>query len=148
MKRTKITEDGHWIWQGAANQKTHHGLVTVNGHLRYLHRFIFCLVHELSYHDDFYACHKQECSRPRCWNPDHIYKGNNSTNVNDMVELKTHVEARKTHCPRGHEYDKENTRIAFNGKRICLACRRQRDRNRIRFTRNGRRITVPGTRKL
>jgi hypothetical protein len=30
----------------------------------------------------------------------------------------------KTHCPRGHAYDKENTRINRTGSRSCRACHR------------------------
>lgn len=40
---------------------------------------------------------------------------------------------RKTHCPKGHPYDKSNTRIAYTGKkkeRKCKAC----DRNYRRKT--------------
>ena len=28
----------------------------------------------------------------------------------------------KTECPKGHPYDKENTRIGKNGSRHCKAC--------------------------
>ena len=93
------------------------------------------------------VCHKQECNNSRCWNIDCLYKGDAKSNVNDMIDLKTHVEARKTHCSRGHKYDTCNTRYN-NGKKVCLECRRQRDRNRKRFTVNGRRHTIPGTRVL
>jgi hypothetical protein len=30
----------------------------------------------------------------------------------------------KTHCPKGHPYDEENTYITSDGKRQCRACRR------------------------
>ena len=33
-----------------------------------------------------------------------------------------HANRRKTHCPQGHEYTAENTRIDRNGKRHCRTC--------------------------
>ena len=35
----------------------------------------------------------------------------------------------KTHCPEGHEYTAENTRVA-DGRRRCLTCQRAYDRAR------------------
>lgn len=37
----------------------------------------------------------------------------------------------KTHCPQGHPYDAENTRISKRG-RICRACTREASRRRYR----------------
>lgn len=48
-----------------------------------------------------------------------------SSNMIDAVRHGTHVATRKTHCPRGHEYSPENTRL-HGGKRFCIACRRAR----------------------
>ncbi len=31
------------------------------------------------------------------------------------------VNARKTHCPQGHEYNVKNTRL-YEGRRYCRAC--------------------------
>lgn len=31
---------------------------------------------------------------------------------------------KKTHCPKGHEYTKENTRIDYKGYRVCRNCGR------------------------
>lgn len=31
--------------------------------------------------------------------------------------------AAKTHCPQGHEYSPENTRLSPEGWRVCIACR-------------------------
>lgn len=52
-----------------------------------------------------------------------------SANAQDMVRHGTHHEARKTHCPRKHEYTPENTRLN-RGKRICKTCHRDRERAR------------------
>jgi hypothetical protein len=35
----------------------------------------------------------------------------------------------KTHCPHGHAYDEENTRV-YQGRRFCRACSRARNKQR------------------
>ena len=35
---------------------------------------------------------------------------------------------RKTHCPSGHPYDDQNTRINARGDRVCRTCERARNR--------------------
>jgi hypothetical protein len=45
-----------------------------------------------------------------------------SANMADSVRHGTHSMASRTHCPRGHEYTPENTRIKTSGSRSCRAC--------------------------
>ncbi|MET8378015.1 NUMOD4 motif-containing HNH endonuclease [Streptomyces microflavus] len=52
--------------------------------------------------------------------------GTHSENMADCLKHGTHPEARKTHCPAGHEYSPENTVVRVNGKRRCRACQRER----------------------
>lgn len=53
-------------------------------------------------------------------------------NQQDSVLHGTHVNTKKTHCPMGHEYTEENTRICNKGKRNCRACARYKTRERRR----------------
>lgn len=59
----------------------------------------------------------------------------------NMADIKAHGRnffLRKTHCVNGHEFSPENTKIsAFNGQRVCVACRRESDR---RFRERRRRL--------
>lgn len=51
--------------------------------------------------------------------------GTRSENELDKVAHGTHHWANKTHCPHGHPYSPENTRVS-NGRRNCRECNRQR----------------------
>lgn len=59
-----------------------------------------------------------------------IRYGTRSENVLDEVDRGTHHEARKTHCPANHLYDKDNTYYSKTGKRKCRSCNRNRARAR------------------
>jgi hypothetical protein len=66
------------------------------------------------------------CRVRRCVNPAHLEPVTTRENV-----MRGY--ARKTHCVHGHEYTPENTRLVHRANRpgpfrLCLACRRQRDR--------------------
>lgn len=65
--------------------------------------------------------------------PDHLCRVRNCVNT-DHLEPVTHrvnvlrgesfaaINARKTHCPQGHEYTPENIRRQRNGGRLCRTC--------------------------
>lgn len=64
--------------------------------------------------------------------PENLAYGTQSQNLRDGVLAGTHVHAKKTHCPRGHEYSEANTRVKIqrNGfpARWCRACEVIRNR--------------------
>lgn len=51
--------------------------------------------------------------------------GTRSENNLDAVRHGTHNKASKTCCPKGHPYDKANTRV-YAGRRFCRTCDRER----------------------
>lgn len=66
------------------------------------------------------------CTSPACWNPDHlevVTQRENSLRSDNFGGAN----ARKTHCPQGHEYTAENTRL-YRNQRFCRACARDRQR--------------------
>ncbi len=72
-------------------------------------------------------CHK--CREPNCWNPDHIYIGDTSSNTLDAIADGTFKNGNsdKTHCKHGHELSPGNTykHKDRNGlwHRRCRICR-------------------------
>ncbi len=73
------------------------------------------------------------CRNPACVNPDHGQWVEQRENVHRGSGISVH-NARKTHCTQGHEFSKENTSVIHRGdgriERVCLACKRRRDRER------------------
>jgi hypothetical protein len=100
-----------------------------------VHRISAAYYHNLDLEDKTkLPLHKSECPNKGCWNPEHLYIGSNSDNMQDAIKegKKTlgDYQSSKTHCPRGHEYTRENTRIGNNGGRYCRACTRERSQER------------------
>ena len=58
------------------------------------------------------------CRNQICCNPQHMEVVTPSENT----KRQDHKERRKTHCPKGHEYNEKNTRVTKAGKRQCRAC--------------------------
>ena len=122
---------GCWIWTGSLNTGGY-------GQIKQARSNKKILAHRLSYQinrgpipDGAVVLHK--CDNTRCVNPDHLFLGTQSDNMLDAMRkgrLKEPPLAAKermiTHCPRGHEYSKENTRI-YKGIRYCLRCINERN---------------------
>lgn len=69
------------------------------------------------------------CRTPACVNPDHLEPVTRGENVLRGTGI-TARNARKTHCPKGHPYDAENTYVDPRNKRYCRACWLARDRRK------------------
>lgn len=65
------------------------------------------------------------CIRNLAW-------GTHRENSLDIVLNGNHWLRNKTHCPHGHEYTPENTKIRTNGSRGCRACHNERELARYR----------------
>jgi hypothetical protein len=130
--QTRIDEEsGCWYWLGYVNKRSTlhgYGRIGFGGRKVLAHRFMYQFFLgpipvglELDH----------LCRNHACCNPAHL-------------EAVTHAEnmgrgeiARRTHCPRGHPYDAENTRICKRGRegtsfRQCKTCDRARGSSRER----------------
>jgi len=105
-----------WLWTGYVNPNGY-GMVGGLGRTTYAHR--------LAYErwrgplaSGMVVDHV--CRIRHCTNPDHLEAVTNRENILRGVGA-TAVNARKTHCKRGHEFTPENT-WTYQGMRRCRAC--------------------------
>lgn len=113
-----------WIWTGTVLPNGY-GEVRLFGQTFLVHRLSCFVYHDLDLNDKTkLALHKNICHNRLCFNPDHLYIGSNSDNIKDSIKLGNHKEKRKTHCPQGHEYTKENTHKNWKGHRQCKLCQK------------------------
>ena len=111
--------DACWIWTGRIEQHPRHG-----GYGRFDYDNRGWLAHRFAYEhavgpipDGCELDHK--CRTRACVRPDHLDP------VPHVVNMRRGARATKTHCPHGHEYTPENTRVYTkrgSRERMCKAC--------------------------
>ena len=82
------------------------------------------------------------CRTRNCVRPDHLRVLTNRDNL--MAEGSTapaRLNAQKTHCPRGHPYDEENTYRDKRGFRYCRICERDKTR-RLRARKRSPKVAI------
>lgn len=130
LEKVMLTE-GCWLWTGAL-QSRGYGSFNIDGHS--------VLAHQFSYEyfigpipDDKELDHS--CRNHPCVNPSHLEPVAHLENVR---RGNADYEKTKTHCPKGHPYDEENTRL-YHGRRFCRMCHREESRLRMRDKRSKQR---------
>lgn len=66
------------------------------------------------------------CRRRNCQRIEHLEVVTRKENT-ARGEGPSAQHSRKTHCPKGHPYNSENTRV-YKGRRYCIACDKARKR--------------------
>jgi hypothetical protein len=123
-------DDCH-LWRGATDSDGYGKFRMPNGQVKGAHIVAWETANQRSVPPGWHVDHL--CRIRRCCNPDHLEAVEHSENTM-RGEGFTAKNAAKTHCPHGHEYTPENTRWHHNS-RECIACIRQRDRERRRARR-------------
>ena len=127
--------DACWPWLGSTGQG--YGQIFLNGRGVPAHRVAWELHHGIPFPASMDACHR--CDNPPCCNPLHVWPGTPSDNALDASSKGRLAgyqsgnrpwNAGQTHCPRGHAFTDENTRIS-RGFRECRACRTLSSRRRL-----------------
>lgn len=114
-----------WFFARALS-KNGYGVTWDGSKVVYAHRLMYqVLVGEIP--EKLELDHK--CRNRSCINPDHLEPVSRSENTLRGVgpSLAKERQRAKTHCPRGHEYNNENTYIApkHPDRRDCKKCRRE-----------------------
>lgn len=123
-KRSHGEPSGCRVWDGALAKG--YGKILLHGRFKGAHRVAYELERG-PIPEGLVIDHL--CRNPRCINPDHMEVVTHKENT--LRGMSGHaVNARKTHCIRGHEFTEENTHVDYRGYRICRACKRQAQRKR------------------
>lgn len=114
--------DGCWEWGGPITYKGY-GVIGFWQKTYPAHRVSFEL-HNGPIPDGLVIDHV--CRKRNCVNPAHLRAVTPRVNSLENSESFSALNARKTHCPRGHEYAAGNMSRTSNGGRYCLACKREK----------------------
>lgn len=121
-------DTGCWVWQRAKNREGYGRMSVPNSHragggVWFAHRVSYeVFVGPIP--EGLVLDHL--CRNRACVNPDHLEPVTHKTNLRRGETLQA-ANLLKTHCPYGHEFSPENTRIIPRGRR-CIACERRRAR--------------------
>lgn len=109
---------GCWLWVGTSGS---YGLATFRGQSLPAHRLLYrALIGEIPSGEHL----DHLCRVQLCVNPTHVEPVSPRENILRGIGFSA-MNAKKTHCPRGHAYDELNT-LHHQNRRVCKACRAMR----------------------
>lgn len=113
--KVSVGPSGCWEWAGGRDSHGY-GHIKVQGRMRGAHRLAFeALVRLIPGLEVDHLCRNRSCV-----NPDHMeavtHRENSRRSLNPAG-----INARKTHCQKGHEFTPENTRV-WRNQRNCRTC--------------------------
>jgi hypothetical protein len=111
LTKIHVTNSSCWEWLGRINE---------DGYGKYGNFYIHRIVYEF-YNDVIPEELDHLCRNRSCCNPTHLQEVSHRVNILRGQGVCA-INARKTHCKRGHEFTKENTLLVKNG-RNCKSCR-------------------------
>jgi len=114
-----------WLWLGATikSKKLRYGEFKVDGKNVGVHRFSYEMYHHAIIPEGMTIDHVKSrgCTSTLCVNPMHLEIVSGKVNILRGNGIPA-MNARKTHCPRGHQFTKENIYL-YHGKRHCRICK-------------------------
>jgi len=116
-----------WLWLASTvhnNGRLRYGCFRVGARMLLAHRLSYEMYHHVTIPKGMTIDHVKArgCTSTLCVNPHHLEVVTQKVNVlrGDTIVVRN---AKVTHCPKGHPYNKENTYV-FGGKRFCRVCNR------------------------
>lgn len=128
-----IDENGCWLWAGSRSVRGY-GRIWYQGKRWLAHRLVWELSGNIL---DPSLVLDHKCRIHACVNPGHLRQVTQKENVQAGLAPQRSGErmSAKTHCPAGHEYSTENTRVR-KGSRQCRKCDAERARSRRQRVQN------------
>lgn len=115
-------ESGCMLWKATLHERGY-GLFWLDGKHVLAHRISYVLAHgEIPEGLQVDHVKANGCRNRHCVAPAHLEAVTGAEN-NRRSESPTAINARKTHCHRGHAFDGQNTYNDPAGQRQCRACR-------------------------
>ena len=122
-KINKNNPNGCWEWTGLVHKG--YGRIKIGGESSDKRKMV--LVHRVMFElfkgdipNNYLICHT--CDNRKCVNPDHLFCGTSSDNMQDCINKGRHANQKKNYCKNGHLYSDENT-IIYGSRRLCRICR-------------------------
>ena len=127
MKYVSIEPNtGCWLWIGSLFQKSGYARFSIGKHYMQAHRVSY--KHFIGPPPEGLVLDHETCDTRCCVNPHHLKPKTIAANVMRGTGPAA-MNARKTHCPKGHLYDI----VRSNGVRECRLCRNEAAVNRRRL---------------
>lgn len=139
-----VTESGCWIWI-ASSRTDGYGQIGLDKKKLAAHRVAWEL-YRGPIHDGLHVCH--HCDVHLCVNPDHLFLGTRSDNMQDCerkgrssiasnrpggIAKAAEIKRAQTHCKRGHLLSGDNVYRGGDGsRRHCRECHREYSREYMR----------------
>jgi len=125
-----------WIWQAGTVGDGHHsklryGVLRIAGKNVRAHRLSYEMHYHVTIPEGMTIDHVKArgCTSTLCVNPHHLEVVTSRMNVLRGSNMIWETRASRTHCPKGHPYNKGNTYVC-HGHRQCRVCGRERCRER------------------
>lgn len=127
-----VTEGDCWIWLGGSGGHKYSWFSAGFGDGELAHRFSF-RAFKGSIPENYTIDHL--CRNRSCTNPRHLEAVTHQENLLRGVGIAA-INAKKTHCNKGHEFTKENLLNKSNGSRCCKICSREHNKKYKLFKKN------------
>jgi hypothetical protein len=128
VDRSEFSPAACWTWIGCRDSRGY-SRFGWKGKTDYAHRFAweeFCEPIESGLEID-HLCRNHSCVNPLHLEP--VPHSVNHRRGNGMFAGGLVMKS-KTHCPYGHPYHGDNLYVYPDGRRLCITCKRQRERER------------------